>query len=100
MSCRQSGSKFLLPERVVGSVENGGAQRQESINTLRCPAHPRAFGTGADNGFAGGFSGAAAQVHSLSTEDGIAHALGVDGKVVHGPLGTTAGLPWFRCNGR
>src|SRR5205809_7338928 len=59
-----------------------------------------AFSTGADNGFAGGFSDAAAQVHPLSTEDGIAHALGVGGKVVHGPLGTTACLPWFRWNGR
>ncbi len=26
--------------------------------------------------------------------------LRVGGKVVHGPLGTTAGLPCFRCNGR
>ena len=33
-------------------------------------------------------------------EDGIAHALGVGGKVVDGPLGTTACLPWFRRDGR
>ena len=36
----------------------------------------------------------------MSTEGGIAHAPGVGGKVAHGPLGTTAGLPWFRWNGR
>ena len=33
-----------------------------------------AFSTGADNGFAGGFSDATAQVHPLSTEDRVAHA--------------------------
>ena len=39
-------------------------------------------------------------MHALSTEDGITHALGVGGKVVHGPLGTTACLPWLRWDGR
>ncbi len=33
-------------------------------------------------------------------EDGIAHAGGVGGKVVHGPLGNTACLPWFWRDGR
>ena len=34
------------------------------------------------------------------TEDRIAPALGVDGKVVYGPLRTTARLPRFRRDGR
>ncbi len=70
----------MLPERVVGSVENGGTQRQESIKARRSPAHATAFGAGADDGFAGGLGDATANVHALSAEDGIAHALGVGGK--------------------
>jgi hypothetical protein len=36
----------------------------------------------------------------LRAEERIAHALGVGGKVVHGPLWDTARLPWLRWNGR
>ena len=58
-----------------------------------------AFGTGTDDGFAGGFSEATAQVHALGAKVGIVHACGVGGKVVHGPLWDTACLPRFRRDG-
>src|SRR5450755_710047 len=91
---------FLLPERVIGTVENGSTHRQERIKALRCPAHARAFGAGTDDGFAGGLGNSTAQVHPLRTEDRRAHTLCVGRNVVHGSLRETASLPRCRGNGR
>src|SRR6266571_8354400 len=91
---------LLLREGIIGPIENRRAQRQEGIEALRSPAHAAAFGARANDAFASGLGDATADVHPLSTEDGIAHALGVGGKVIHGPFRDTSGLPWFRWNGR
>ena len=81
-------------------VENSRAERQERIKAIRSPAHARAFGAGADHRFAGGLGDAAAQMHPLSAKEGIAQAIGIAGKVVHGSFWTTACLTWLWREGR
>jgi len=58
--------------------------------------HPDLLGPDTDDGFAGGLSHATADMHALGAEVGIAHALGVGGKVAHCLFGHAAGLPWWR----
>ena len=62
--------------------------------------HAAAFRTGTDDGFAGSRSLATADVHPLGAKVGIAHALGIGGKVVHRSLWDTACLPRLRRDGR
>jgi hypothetical protein len=57
------------------------SQGNDSVGCPHSPEHARLFAAGPDDGFAVGFDDTGADEQMLAAEFGVAHALGVVGKV-------------------
>lgn len=82
------------------ALQEGRAQSEDGIQPQWGPAHAKAPGTGADDGFAGNFSDPTSHVHALCPKGGGAHALGVGTERVRFDGGNASGGSWLRSNGR
>lgn len=73
----------MLPEGVVGMIELGSTQGQDSIQAVGSPTHASSLGAGIHHGFTGCFCNARSHMHALRTKRGIAHTLGIGAEVVN-----------------